>query len=81
MALSDNEKLEITKAKFKAKLNSIVTWQDFKDLINTITKAKIKNFIKSALHSEGDWRVNVSGPEEIAKGNDLYNLEDEVDEI
>ena len=79
--LSDDEKLEIVRAKFKMKLDSIATWQDFKDLISNITKAQVKNFIKNALHSEGDWRTNVSGPEEVTKGNDLYSLENEVDGI
>jgi len=81
MSLTDDKKLEIVKAKFKAKLDSIATWQDFKDLINNINKVQVKNFIKNALRSEGDWRINTSGPEEVTKGNDLYNLEDEVDII
>lgn len=79
--MDDSEKLEIVKGKFKAKIDSITTWDDFKNLISNITKAQVKNFIKNALHSEGDWRVNVAAPEELAKGNDLYNLEDEVDSI
>jgi len=79
--MDDTQKLETVKAKFKAKIDSVATWQDFKNLIININKTQIKNFIKVALHAEGDWRMNISGPEEIKKGNDLYDLEDEINSI
>lgn len=79
--MDDNQKLEIIKAKFISKLESIATLTEFKNLIKNINRERVIIFIKEALHSEGDWRTNVSGPEEITKGQDLYDLEDEVDAI
>ncbi len=56
MALTDQEKLVIAKEAFIHKLNSILTWGDFKIMIGGLTKTKIKNFVQTSLQDKQDWQ-------------------------
>lgn len=57
MALTDDQKLEITLRAFKKRLNQIDTWADFKTIMANITKAKIITFIKNEIQAEVDKKV------------------------
>ena len=49
--MEDEEKLRISVDAFERKLRSIDSWIQFKGLLQTVTKAQIKNFIKSNLQA------------------------------
>lgn len=64
MALTDHEKLNLAKRAFSEKIASIETWDDFKAMINGVSKTKIKNFIMAGIQNEStrktDEAVNLS---------------------
>jgi len=76
----DEEKLEETKEAFRRKLDEIETWDDFKILLNNITKQRVINFIKNNLEQSASRYRNI-GSNCTGKGNDIDNLVEEVDAI
>lgn len=78
--MEDEEKLEITKEAFKRKLDAILTWDDFKTLLDNITRQRIINFIKNNLEQEAS-RQRDLGINFTDKANDIDDLVVEVDAI
>ena len=79
--MTDDEKLEISRAKFKARLDLIVTWDEFKTLLNNLTKTRIKNFIRNALQDEATKRRDIFAQAELSKASDIEALKQEVNTI
>ena len=52
--MEDEEKLRLTQDAFERKIREIETWEDFRTLLQNITKKAIINFIKKNLqqHSQ-----------------------------
>ncbi len=80
MALSDEEKLDISVAAFKRKLDSIESWTSFKLLLNSITKAVVVNFLKGKIENSAD-SYEDGAAQNTAKAADLDDLADEYDSI
>ena len=80
MAMTDDEKLTRVVSAFKEKLHSIETWGDFKTLISSITKTKVKTFIKNTLQQEADKRRQFA-TDETDTATDYETLKDEVNSI
>ena len=47
--MTDDKKLRTAQDAFQKKLRSITTWTDFKTMVSTITKTKVKNFLTAKL--------------------------------
>jgi len=80
MAMTDDEKLTRVVSAFKEKLHSIETWDDFKTLISSITKTKVKIFIKNTLQQEADKRRQFA-TDETSTATEYEALKDEVGSI
>jgi len=80
MAMTDDEKLTRVVSAFKTKLHSIETWNEFKTLISSITKIKVKTFIKNTLQQEADKRRQFV-TDETDTATDYEALKDEVNLI
>jgi hypothetical protein len=52
--MTDEEKLRVSVDAFKQKLDRIQTWDDFKTLLDNITKQQVKNFLKTRLQFSAD---------------------------
>ena len=80
MALSDDLKLDIAKTKFKEKLDSIETWDDFTTFLSGITKAKIKTFLKTNIQAEAD-KLNTQATESTDTATELETFKTDIDAI
>ncbi|MCK4816035.1 hypothetical protein KA005_09695 [bacterium] len=80
MAMTNDEKLTFAVSKFKEKLLSIETWTEFKNLVSSIKKTKVKTFLKSALQQEADRRKQFA-TDETETATNLKALKDEINSI
>lgn len=80
MALTDEQKLNVVRAKFTQKLNSYGDWTVFKTFLGGITKTKIKNFIKTAISEEAD-ALTVQSDDLDEMAIDYGDLGTEIDAI
>ena len=80
MPLTDDLKLDIAKTKFKEKLDSIETWDDFVTFLSGITKAKIKTFLKTNIQAEAD-KLNTQATESTDTATDLETFKTDIDSI
>lgn len=80
MPLTDELKLDIAKTKFKEKLDSISTWDDFVTFLSGITKTKIKTFLKDNIQAEAD-RLNTQATEGADTATDLEAFKTDIDGI
>jgi len=71
MALEDERKLEIVKNAFKRKIMSFSDWEEFKDFLRNLTRARIKTFIINAVQN----KKNISDEESEL----LDSLHSEID--
>jgi hypothetical protein len=76
--MTDDEKLTAAKKAFEKKLSSIDTWNDFKTMIDNITTAKMKSFIKNSLQNAADVHTDTATVQ-TSKATDLNDLANEVD--
>ena len=82
----DQTKMNITREAFNKKLDSVDSWADFKTMIAGITKAKVKNFLKSNIEEKAQeikdkaiQETGSAGTGGIAK--EVDDLATEVDNI
>lgn len=80
MALNDADKLEISRAKFINKLNSVETWDEFKILVGNLTKPQIVAAIKNAIQAEIIERTAIVASED-SRMTDLTEFDGELDTI
>lgn len=80
MALSDEEKLDVSVDAFKRKLDSIETWTAFKSMLNNITKTMVVNFLKGRIGDSAD-SYEAGAAQNTAKAADLDDLVNEFDSI
>ena len=80
MALTDDLKLDIAKTKFKEKLDSIETWEDFVTFLSAITKAKIITFLKTNIQAEAD-KLEIEATERTDTATDLEAFKTDIDSI
>ena len=80
MALTDDLKLDIAKTKFREKLDSIKTWDDFTTFLSGITKTKIKTFLKTNIQAEAD-KLNAQATEGADTATDLETFKTDIDGI
>jgi len=78
--MNSGEKRSVVVEAFKKKLDSIETWDEFKQLITLITKDRVKNFIKNNLEQSAQgYRDGATHCTD--KASDIDNLVTEVDGI
>ena len=78
--MEDKEKLEITKGAFMRRIDTIPTWDNFKSLLNSITKQQVINFVKANLEQNAsNCRDNATHSRDMAE--DIDDLVEEVDAI
>ena len=80
MALTDEEKLQYSREAFIEKLWSIESWDDFKTLLTTVTKDKVKTFLKNNLAEKEAQNTN-EAMDATQKATDLNGLQTEIDEL
>lgn len=80
MALTEEMKLDITKTKFKEKLDSYDDWADFLTFLSAITKTKIKTFIKNAIQAEAD-KLRIESTDYDTMADDEEALKTEIDTL
>ena len=78
--MEDEEKLDITKEAFKKRIDGIPTWDNFKSLLNSITKQQVINFITANLEHNAS-RCRSYAADYVNRADDIDDLVEEVDAI
>ena len=78
--MNDEEKLGMTKEAFIRKIDAIPTWDNFKTLVDNITKQQIINFVKNTLEQDA-LNYRNSAINYTDKADDIDDLVKEVDGI
>ena len=76
--MTDDEKLEIAREAFKRKLDSIQTWDQFKNTVKNLTSEGVITFIKNNLENAAiSYRSSSDSMDE--KAGEIDTLVNEID--
>jgi len=78
--MTDDEKLRYAKRAFERKFASIETWNDFKSMVNNITKQRMKNFVRNSLQQAATDSADAAAIQSD-KATELNDLVNEVDNL
>ena len=78
--MTDDEKLRAAKKAFEKKLSGIKTWTEFKNMVNNITAARMKDFIKNSLQRAAIVHTDTATVQ-TSKATNLNDLADEIDTL
>ena len=78
MALTDGEKLTLSKQAFKKKIMQVDSWANLETLVVNITSNQLKNLIKASLADEQQ-REEAEATQSTVAATDINNLSNEID--